>query len=73
MKHHVVTLDITKKTAARKWAKQMFGTSKPAGLKIHQCRWYMREVYKNRDTWDLDVRFYFKNESDKAWFDLRWS
>lgn len=72
MKHHSITLDFSKKPEARKWARQMFGPSKPTGAKIHQCRWFIREVYKNRETWDLDVKFYFKNETDLAWFKMRW-
>ena len=52
MKHHSITLDFSKKPEARKWARQMFGPSKPTGAKIHQ--------------------FYFKNETDLAWFKMRW-
>lgn len=82
--------DIYDETATReivKWAKATFGTSKPPGVKMHEMRWWKRNLMKtNYSRYNASngilysssyyipyTRFYFKSEADMLFCQLRWS
>lgn len=76
-KHFIADIDYQSKTLVTKWARATFGQSKPAGVKMHEMRWYKRDMYATKPGAQQGshwvTRFYFKNEADLLFFKLRWS
>ena len=77
MKHYTFDVIYERKPAAVKWAKQTFGPSKPAGVKMSKMQWYKRDMLATNPPGFYGsryiTRFYFKNEADLMMFRLKWA
>ena len=77
MKHYTFDIEECLAPTVTKWARAIFGQSKPKGVKMHQMLWWRRAmvVYNSYDGQRSQriVRFYFKRECDIMMFKLRWA
>ena len=76
MKHYILDVNENDGPAATKWARNAFGNSKPAGVKMNQMLWWRRVMYVYDDAYNRGrpiVRFYFKREAEAMMFKLRWA
>jgi|688.fasta_scaffold1363495_2 hypothetical protein len=73
MKHYIVEVDPKFRTEIKKWARKTFGPSNSKYVEKNQRRWFSRDVYLSRKTWDFVTQVHFKNEEDAVWCKLRWS